>query len=243
VRSWTDPPAVVAHRGSPREAPENTLASFRRALAAGAEAIELDARLTRDGEVVVMHDPALGRTAEGKELVEDLAADELRARDAGAWFDPRFRGERVPTLREVLRALPSTLLDVELKADASNVARLPARVRQIVEQEGAQERVLATSFDPVLAAEYAELAERDAGVIAPFPLDPGDLKEFPRLRHVMLVQDAAEPDVVARLAGEGIRVHVWTVNDEATARDVIARGASGVITDRPAAILKTLAGP
>lgn len=93
---------VVAHRGSSLDRPENTLASFRRAIEAGATTVEVDVRTTRDGHLVVLHDATLDRTTTGSGRVRDLTLDEVRQFDAGRWFDPKYAGERVPTLKEIL---------------------------------------------------------------------------------------------------------------------------------------------
>ncbi|MFA5863041.1 MAG: glycerophosphodiester phosphodiesterase family protein [Candidatus Thermoplasmatota archaeon] len=232
--SWDhDIPSIIGHRGSPLVAPENTLASFRAAVTEGAQAVELDVRLTRDDEVVVMHDAALGRMVVGSGLVETMDAAPLRALDAG-------KGEHVPTLREVLREFPALLIDVEIKADAANAEALPKRVAQVVREESAVDRVLVTSFEPTLASEYAALVGRDAGFIVPFPITPEDVEEFVGIKHVMLVADAAEREVIAPFVRRGIRVHVWTVNDSTTAMELLARGASSVITDRPGRLLRAL---
>src|SRR5690606_12934395 len=92
---------IVAHRGSSAEAPECTLASIRRAIAAGATAAEIDVRTTKDGALVVLHDATLNRTTNGTGAVNERTLAEVRALDAGSWFDPKFAGEKVPTLAEV----------------------------------------------------------------------------------------------------------------------------------------------
>jgi glycerophosphoryl diester phosphodiesterase len=94
--------AIIGHRGAPRETPENTLASFRRAFELGADAIELDVRLSRDGAPIVMHDATLERTTDGADSVSQRTLAQLKRLDAGSWFDPKFRGERIPTLEEAL---------------------------------------------------------------------------------------------------------------------------------------------
>ncbi len=107
---------TIAHRGSSQDRPENTLASYRRAIEAGATATEADIRTTKDGALVSMHDADVRRTTDGKGLVKDLTLDEIRKLDAGRWFDPRFAGERVPTLREMLelcRGKIDVLLDLQ----------------------------------------------------------------------------------------------------------------------------------
>src|SRR5687767_13537920 len=124
---WDEPPRVIGHRGAPREAPENTLASFHACARAGVRAAELDARLAVDGRVVVHHDPELGRIVPGEGLIEEMTSDALRAKG-------------VALLEDVLAL--ELLLNVELKADASNAAALPTRTLEIVRRAGALDRVL-----------------------------------------------------------------------------------------------------
>src|SRR5580700_1416079 len=95
-------PWVVAHRGASAHAPENTLAAFQRAVELGASVIETDLHVTRDGRFVAMHDDTLDRTTNGSGEVDRFTLDQLRQLDAGLWFDRDFRGERVPTLEEIL---------------------------------------------------------------------------------------------------------------------------------------------
>ena len=231
--AWERPPLVVGHRGSPREAPENTLASLLAALAAGAGAVELDARLTRDGVVVVHHDAELGRVLPGEGLVEDATLAGLKA----------MTGGQVPTLAEVFEALPAdALVDVELKADALNAPRLPEAALRVIHAAGALDRALVTSFDPEMADEYARLSGRPAGAIFPFPPDEPDLDAWPRLRYVALAGDAAEAETVALARSRGRTVLAWTVNAEAEARALVARGVASIITDRPGPLARALAG-
>src|SRR6516162_9968344 len=125
---------VIAHRGASGTCPENTLAAFRRAEALGAHMIELDVQLSRDGEVVVMHDWTLARTTSGRGRVGARTAAELHALDAGSWFSQAFAGEPVPSLREVLAAtgLP---VNVELKSRGDD--GLEARALAVVAEAGA----------------------------------------------------------------------------------------------------------
>src|SRR6266542_5407411 len=109
-------PLVLGHRGASAEAPENTLASFRLALAQGADGVELDVRRCATGEVVVVHDEDLSRVGGAPLRVADSPLGALRAVDLGAWAGERFRGERIPLLAEVLEALPAAIVNVELKS-------------------------------------------------------------------------------------------------------------------------------
>jgi glycerophosphoryl diester phosphodiesterase len=227
-RWLADPPRVVGHRGSPAEAPENTLASFRAAMDAGARAIELDVRLTRDGVLVVHHDADLGRVVPGRGAIEELRRDEIPA--------------EAPTFSEVLDALPrDALVDAEIKADAANAEEVPARLLAVVDAHDARDRVLATSFAPELADAYAALAQRPAGMILPFPPDENELARWPRLPFVMLAADAAIPEALAAIRKAGGVAGVWTVNDPAEAEALLAAGAACVITDRPRALARRLA--
>lgn len=226
--AWDRPPRVIGHRGSPHEAPENTIPSFLAALDAGAGGVELDARLTRDGRVVVHHDAALGRVVPGEGLVEDLDLARLPP--------------EVPTLDAVLRALPERArVNVEIKADGRDAARFPRLVADVVAHAGAAERVLVTSFDAELAARYHDLTGQPVGVILPFPIVPDDVAQWTGAKHVMLAWDAALPEVVAPLRAAGHQVAVWTVNDETDALTFLDAGASSIITDRPGPIARAVA--
>lgn len=119
---------ACAHRGDQACAPENTLAAFRLAVEKGAPMIEFDVQATRDGRLVIMHDPTVDRTTNGKGKVSELPFTEIRALDAGSWFKPELKGEQVPTLEETLEVIPETILcNVHLK-NSPGVAAVTARV-------------------------------------------------------------------------------------------------------------------
>lgn len=110
-------PIVVGHRGNVKFAPENTLPAFEAAIEHGADLLEIDVRETKDGVLVIMHDDTVDRTTDGSGLVADLTLAEIKQLDAGSWFDPKFKGTTVPTLREALRAMRGKALpDIDFKA-------------------------------------------------------------------------------------------------------------------------------
>ena len=114
---------VVGHRGAPHRAPENTIASFETALALGVDAVELDVHLSRDGQLVVIHDADLRRTTNGQGLVHEHSLAELQALDAGGWFGPDFAGQRIPTFEETLACIGDrAALQVEIKGATEGVA-------------------------------------------------------------------------------------------------------------------------
>src|SRR5260370_33065888 len=146
-------PTIWGHRGASLDAPENTLASFELAARQGADGIELDAQRCASGEVVVFHDVSLGRVTGHPGLLEETPWAELRRLDAGARKDPRFAGERIPLLADVLaQTPPSLLVNVELKCERPDDRGLTEAVVSLVRAAGAAERVLLSSFNPLCLA-------------------------------------------------------------------------------------------
>src|SRR4030065_618296 len=145
---------VHAHRGGAGLAPENTLAAFRKALELGVDALEMDLHVTRDGVVVIIHDETLDRTTDGRGDVGDLNLEAVKRSDAGDKFAPAFRGERVPTLREVIDLVKANgngrvRLDLELKYHQDRPGRpedFEERVLEILRGPGFAERVNVISF-------------------------------------------------------------------------------------------------
>lgn len=224
---------VIAHRGASGTCPENTLAAFRRAEELGAGMIELDVQLARDGAVVVMHDWTLERTTDGSGTVRERTLAELRALDAGAWFAPAFRGERVPTLGEVLAGVRLPV-NVELKPVGDD--GLEARALDVVERGAALDRVVFSSFAPSAlerlrqrssAAELAVLWEREpiANALR--------LAERVGARALHLRKDVVDRAAMHAAAGAGLAVRAWTANDPAETAHLIGLGVHGIFTDFP----------
>ena len=245
--SWNTPGAplvVVAHRGASAHAPENTLASFRRAVKDGADAVELDVRLTADGAVVVIHDASLRRTANQRRRVDASTLAEVQALDAGGWFDARHAGEHIPTLSEVFGVVPTTKgINVELKGDRSGSrgAELVKRTCQIILRSHRAESVLVTSFHHALIA----LVKKH------FPIIPAGILLHP------FQQSARSPVRLARSIGaeyivfgsrtltkrlteqahrEGLRVAEYTVNTEHRLMRAKRYGVDAIITNQPGAM-------
>ena len=224
---------VIAHRGASGTCPENTLAAFRRAVDLGAPMVELDVQLTADGEVVVIHDPTLERTTDGCGPVGDRTLAEIACLDAGGWFGAAFRGERVPTLTEVLAAVPVGV-NVELKPGPAR--ELEGRALAAVERAGALGRVVFSSFDP---DSLLRLRQASAAAEVAVLLGAGSLPEALRLaervaaRALHLRNDRITPAAMATIAPTGLPVRAWTVNDAVEFRRLATAGVSGVFTDHP----------
>jgi glycerophosphoryl diester phosphodiesterase len=224
---------VIAHRGASGTHPENTLAAFRRAEEVGAHMIELDVQLSRDGEVVVMHDDTLDRTTNGRGAVLAHSMAELRRLDAGAWFAPAFAGERVPTLAEVLDAV-ALPVNVELKAGGG--AGLEARTLAVVEEARALERVVFSSFDPDALLRLRDLtADAELGVLWTRRALSTALALAQRVaaRGLHLRKTAVSPEGLAAARESGLSVRVWTVNEPREFAHLKVAGAHGVFTDYP----------
>ena len=223
---------VIAHRGASGLAPENTIEAFRLGLGLGADALELDVRLSRDGVAVVIHDPTLDRTTDGTGAVAEMSFDQIRAAKAGG-------GVRIPAFREVLEAFPATPLLVEIKAAEAQEA-----VAAEIEQAHARERVVVASFqhralERMRAGGFLVGADRRdvAGLYA-----AGRMRLESRAPRCLCYAvpwrwrgklEVPRPWFIAAAARQRRPVHVWTVDDPAIAKLLWDRGASGIITNRP----------
>ncbi len=236
-------PAIFAHRGDSAHAPENTLAAFELAIRKGADAIELDAMLCASGEVVVIHDETLERTTDGQGRVSETPLAALRELDAGSWFAPRFRGEHIPTLEEVLEAIGGRIyLNIELKNYATPRDPLPERVATLVERFGLEENVLFSSFNPwTLRRARARLPRVPLGLLTA-PGWTGGVLNGP-LGRLLVPYEALHPErrsvtpaLVAAVHRRGARLHTYTVEDPAEARYLFALGVDGIFANDPAIV-------
>lgn len=246
---------VIGHRGNRAHAPENTLESFAQAVALGADALEFDLRLSRDGQLVVFHDATLERTSDGRGALERLTLAELQRLDAGAKFSPdggasfpwRGRGVRISSFDQVIDALPRELpCIVELKTAAT-----AEPLRRAVRRHGIERRVIVAGFDarctqPLRGAGLA-LGACTRDVVALLPAALLRWRAAPRHVQALCIPQRWHglPVPVAALAralhGSGTVIHVWTVNHAAEALALWQRGVQGIISDDPAAMLRARA--
>lgn len=246
--SWCAPGkslSIVAHRGASAVAPENTLSAFRRALAEGADAIELDVRLTADNELVVIHDASLRRTANSKGLVAHSTLAEIRLLDAGRWFDPRFAGERIPTLVEVFEIVPPTIgVNIELKPEhrGRRGALLVERCAQLIVRCKREASVLVTSFHHPLVALSKK---RHPGIPAGILLHPLRQRALSPVRiataigadYIVFGGKTLSKRLTQKAHDQGIRVAEYTVNTEHRLRRASRYGVDAIITNCPGMML------
>lgn len=227
----------VAHRGASGYAPENTLAAFRLALELGTDAVELDLRPTRDAQLVVLHDDTLERTTNGRGRLAERTLAEVKRLDAGSWFAPRFRDERVPHLAEVLelvRGHPVRLL-LELKTRGSLGTQWIARAVEEVRRAGMSERVTFLSFDD---GALEVVRGTDARVATGWLVSRVPLRVVTRLRALGATALAPRwtsvtPRLVGRLHRAGYPVIVWTVDDPAAMRRLLGLEIDALATNFP----------
>lgn len=222
---------VWAHRGASSRAPENTLAAFRAALEAGADGIELDVHLSRDGVPVVLHDETLERTTSGRGAVAALPVAALQRLDAGAWFAPRFRGEPLPTLEQVLDWVGGRVrLNIEIKSAAAGAA--------VLELLRAYPRVR-----PLLSSFDHSLLERLRQCSPQLPLAFLTESRFWRraLRRAVDCraeslhprQDLVSRPLLAACRRAGLAVYPWTVDDTKRMEALRRAGVDGLFTNDP----------
>ncbi len=237
---------LIAHRGASHDAPENTLAAFHLAWRERADAAECDVHLTRDGEVVVIHDDDTRRTTGARGKVSERTLAELQTLDAGRWKARQFAGERLPTLAQVLDTIPrSKRLFIEIKSGPQTVAPLVA----VLKRSSVKPKQLAIIG---FALPVMQLAKRTLPRVPVYLGAESRLRLLKRTWPVSpakLIQAALDAgldglDVDARgpvdsafvehVHAANLKLFVWTVNNAAHARRLAGAGVDGITTNRPA---------
>ena len=233
---------VIAHRGASSYAPENTISAFDRALALGVGHVELDVHLSRDGQVVVIHDDLLDRTTNGSGPVAFHTWEQLHSLDAGAWFGPEFAGEGIPTLSQVLERYQQQFhFHIEIKGQTDNLSQ---KTIDLVRRYGLEDRVTITSFRVEPLRETREYApELGTGWLVTEATEA----VVSRARELGLSSlcpraDTLTPELVERLHRQGFLVRAWGVADEELMRRAVDAGADGMTVNFPDKLLEYLRG-
>jgi glycerophosphoryl diester phosphodiesterase len=254
-------PLILGHRGASALVPENTLAAFSRAIQDGADGVEFDVRLSRDGVPVVIHDANLKRTGLTNLIVNQLTAAELKEVDVGNWFTSKhgrrsssqqsYAGETVPTLAEVfdLFATVNGLLYVELKCSPADGAALVQEVVRTIQQARISDRVVVLSFDlPAIAS----VKEVDAGIRTAALFEPKLRRPSTVLRKLRMIEVArqhrtdelalhytlATRRVVEEAKASGFETVIWTVDDPAWVKRARSMGVKALMANDPARMLR-----
>lgn len=236
---------ITAHRGASHDAPENTLAAFRLGWEQGADAVELDIHLSKDGHIVAIHDATTKKNIGVDKPVAEQTLDELRALDAGAWKGPQWTGEKPPTLAEALATIPEgKRIFIEIKCGAEVLPEL-VRVVQASGKTPAQLAIIAFNYDVAKQAKE-RLPSLPVYLLAAFKMDKktGAIPDLPTLiaKAKAARLDGLDLDYkfpidaafVAKVKEAGLGFYVWTVNDPTVARRLVQAGVDGITTDRPA---------
>jgi glycerophosphoryl diester phosphodiesterase len=252
-------PVNLAHRGASALAPENTMEAFRLAVESGAGGLELDVHLTRDGHVVVIHDPTLNRTTNGTGAVGAMTLDELREADAGHNFSPdhentfpyRGLGLRIPTLTEVLREFPGVAVNIDMKADRPGIE---AAVLELLREAGAEGRALVVSSRRSAVGRFRRMSGGRVSTGAS-RWEAGIFYLFSNLRLERFLRPAYDalqvplshrglPLVTRRFVqaahAAGVRVDAWTINETEEMRRLLDLGVDVIMTDRPGTLADVL---
>lgn len=242
-------PTVIAHRGASAYAPENTLEAFRLAVAQGAHAIELDAKLTHDQRVVIYHDMRLGRTAAGAARIRDTNLADLEQLDASQGFPGGYAPTHIPTLDVVLEAIaPHLPINIELTNYNDLFDDLPQRVTELVTRYQATERVWFSSFNPIALHRIARLLPQVPRGFLVLPGSRGWLiyRTFaPFIPHQAVHPHVSSvtPALVRHHQRRGKRVYVYTVNSPSVMRRLFALQVDGIFTDDPVLAQRVIAQP
>jgi glycerophosphoryl diester phosphodiesterase len=246
-------PLVFAHRGASAALPEHTLGAYERALDEGADGVECDVRLTRDGHLVCLHDRRLDRTSNGRGLVSDHALGQLEQLDFGSWHGTGPAG--VLTLDRLLHTLRDAGRKVQLLIETKHPSRygpeVEDRLVRLLRQHGlagcdAPVRVTVMSFSALALRRVRRLAPELPTVMLLDLLPPGlrlGRLPFARIAGPSIELARARPRLVPALREAGNQVYVWTVNEPADVELVVDQGVNGIITDRPAQTLAHLGRP
>jgi glycerophosphoryl diester phosphodiesterase len=230
IRPW-----IIGHRGAPGHAPENTMASFRRAVELGAAFIETDLRLSHDARFVAMHDATLDRTSNGRGMVRDFTLAQLRELDAGSWYAPEFVGEKIPTLEEILDFAreADVVFYLEIKHEAGwGVHHGVAAALRAANEPG---RTVVISFDPSMLRNLRSL---DAGVLMGLLFENPIANVVEKAQQIGVRQicpraDLFTPQLLREAQDAGLQVAAWTVNEPSRMDALISMGVNGIMTDYP----------
>lgn len=255
--SFLEPmPRVIAHRGDSRNYPENTLPAFESAVRMGIDVVETDIHLTKDGVLVIWHDPTLERNTDGRGRIEDHTLEELRRFDAGYTFTQdggktfpfRGKGVRICTLAEALEHCPEQRFNIDLKTKCPEIVD---EFIKVIREHDAVDRVVGASFHlsnlkrlrrlapdfltSVTTAEVVPLLFRQKTHTLPKAFKRKIIFQIPMAAGPVKV---VTPAFVKAMHQRGAVVMVWTINDEETMRRLFAMGVDSVMTDDPALVIK-----
>jgi len=221
----------IAHRGASGRFPENTLKAFGAAIDAGAQMCELDVQLSRDGALVVIHDDTVDRTTDGRGAVRAMTLDELKRLDAGARYGNEFKGERIPTLNEVLALTEGRCgLNIELKS-----AGVERKVCDLIVEHRALATAMVSGFDwdALAIVHHLEPRVRVGLLASQWPARLVGAAFEMRADAINPRSDIVTEDLCIAAHQRNLSVYTWTVDEPDEMRRLIAFGVDGIMTNYP----------
>lgn len=249
-------PIVLAHRGGAKLAPEHSMEAFEKAFELGVDGFEIDIRLTKDEEIVVFHDETIDRTSDGYGAIRDFTLDELKSYNFGYHFEDEngnhpYRNQKVEivSLKELFEKYPNMYINIDIKdrPETYEGSLMPSKLWRLIEENGAENRVVVTSFFSEQVDRFNLYAQNRVALGA----GESDIRkafatytsQFGHLYHpkVDVFQipiksgriSLDSPKFIAFLKNLNIPVHYWTIDDEETMKKLLNNGAQGIITNRP----------
>ena len=228
---------IFAHRGASGYAPENTLAAFQKAVDLGADGVELDIQLTKDDQIVVIHDEMIDRTSDGKGWVKDYTLEELRAFNYNR-TKPEYKHADIPTMREVFELLKPTglFINIEIKTGVVFYEKIEEKILALTKEMGMEDRVCYSSFNHYTVTRIHEL-KPDAEVGFLYADGPIDMPSYGVKHGVNALHPALYnlqyDGFVKECKEKGLKLNVWTVNERPYMEMCCQYGVDAIITNYP----------
>lgn len=239
-------PKIIAHRGIPHLAPENTMASFRAAVESGADGLETDIQMTKDGELVIIHDETLDRTTDGKGLVTMHTLEQLKDLDAGSWFNPSFGNEKIPTLREFLEFVSGRelLINIEIKSGVVLYPGIEKKLIDMLHEFELGKNVIISSFNHYSLVTCKEIdSSIKTGILYMCGLvDPWIYAKSIGVDALHPLFYSVRPETIGGMHNSGLLVNPYTVDSPRDMKNMIDLGVSGIITNYCDALLEMKTG-
>lgn len=239
---------VIAHRGFSGIAPENTIASFQKAIDVGADMIEFDVSLSKDNFPMVIHDKTINRTTNGKGKVSDFTLQQLKTFDAGSWYKAKFNDEKIPTLEEViLLSKDKIMLNIEIKKysvkRAIKIDGLEYKIVKMLEEYDMISQVLISSFSRVAIQRIKEFnSDIPTALLYRFGINRALIKLFDKSGIYSFNQGKRffSKKALNDIHNSGIKLNLYTVNQKREMKKFINLGVDGIITNHPDKLIQVI---
>lgn len=237
-------PLVIAHRGASAYAPENTLIAIKKAVNMGADGIEIDVQLLKDGHVVVIHDTRVNRTSNGNGRVRSLTLSQLKSLDFGSWFSKEFKNEPICTLEEVFDYLKGWkgLINIEIKRDWLEFSSIEKKVAELIAKFDMRENAIISSFNTYCTLKL-KLIDKDINTGILYPASSRNSTTYARFIKVNAIHPWFEnvTETMVRSAHKyNLKINAYTLDNPHLIKNLAIMGVDGIITNVPDTALDIL---